>query len=46
MRVLCYFDRLLKAYLNRMPSETIADLDVAVEEATMICESVYWYSLE
>lgn len=42
LRVLCYFDRLLKAFLNRWPRETIADLDQAMDEATMICESVYW----
>ena len=48
LRVLCYFDRLLKAFLNRWPRETIADLDAAVDEATAHCEAVYkcyWDSL-
>ena len=48
LRVLCYFDRLLKAFLNRWPRETIADLDKAVDEATAHCEAVYkryWDSL-
>ena len=48
LRVLCYFDRLLKAFLNRHPRETIADLDEAVDEATAHCEAVYkryWDSL-
>lgn len=49
LRVLHYFDSLLKAFLNRMPGETIADLDAAVDEATAHCEAVYrhyWDSLE
>lgn len=42
LRVLHYFDKLLKAFINRWPRETIVDLDAAMDEATMICETVYW----
>ena len=42
LRVLYYFDGLLKSMLNRHPYETIADFSAAVDEATMDCESVYW----
>ena len=48
LRVLHYFDSLLKAFINRWPRETIADLDAAVDEATVHCEAVYkryWDSL-
>ena len=49
LRVLSYFDSLLKAYLNRWPRETITDIDKAMDEATAQCKTIYrryWDSLE
>ena len=49
LRVLSYFDSLLKAYLNRWPRETITDIDKAMDEATAQCKAIYrryWDSLE
>ena len=49
LRVLNYFDSLLKAYLNRWPRETITDIDKAMDEATAQCKAIYrryWNGLE
>lgn len=42
LKVLQYFDGLLKSMINRHPHETIMDFSAAVDEATMDCETVYW----